>query len=605
MRKHLNFSLMLSTGVLLLSTLSLASCGEAAFSSAQVRVSQVSLELKVGESKQLTVSVSPKNAISAELRWFSSNENVAYVNDSGVVFGVGEGTATITAAIGGGFASCKVTVQGEGGGGEDEPYVYLSPSTKKIKEGTSFELVANVYPASTTVTFTVTSGADRISVTPNGNSASVLGVKEGVATINATGSNGKIASCSVEVTKDGGDDALDHGVEKNLGYSGAFTIGATPGQENFIRGLVDEFNAYTGSSISATVLTWSEDKAADLIGTDPTVGPHIYPYASDQTLRLNQRNALSRLDMPEIEWIEEKMGETALDYATLAGANVTVGYPFTGDNGYVMFYDKSAVNASQISNLDDILDKANELDREFAYPLTDGFYAAGALMSYTQGKSLYKITVTNTGSFTARGSFNGDQGYKAAQTMSKLFSRVGDGFFDGKEIPSATTGVLATIADCSNVQQYKEAMGANYGVAPLPYISETDQTRLGVFLGYKFYGLNPQRIGSDANVKAASTALARFICSDYAQAKRYQQFSVKPTVINEDVLELCKNEPHIAALNEQIASVGTIPLTAVDSGFWDATMTAAKSIKTAAASGDSSEATLKGILADLDTQCRK
>ena len=603
-KKVFSFSVMAGISFLMFGTFTLTSCGNAqTLSPANVRLNVNTLSLKVGENSQLKAQVSPKNYKDYELRWFSDNKNVAVVNEYGTVFGVGEGTATVTAAIGGGFADCTVTVSGTGGGGETQPYVILTPSYKKIKEGSSFDIEAAVYPADTTVVFSVASGANFVSVTPNGNKATVFASAPGVATINAQGSNGKLASCSVEIIADSGDGDYDRGVEKNLGYSGEYVVGATPGQEEFVRRMVADFNSYTGSSVSATVITWSEDKAADLIGTDPTTGPHIYPYASDQTLRLNQRNALARLGRIDTDWIIDKMGETALDYATLSGANVTVGYPFSSDNGYVMFYDKSKVSSPEdIDTLDELVEVADQYGYEVNYPISGGFYAAGALMTYTKGKSLYKITVDRTGSFTSSGSFNGTAGLAAARTMANIYAR--STIVDAMEIPGDFNQVLATIADCSNVAKIKESLGDNFGVAPLPYVSETDHTRLGVFLGYKFYGINPQR-ASDDTQKEVSIALARYLTSEYCQAKRFQEFSIKPTVINQDILDLCANEPHIAALNEQVKCQATIPLTAVDSGFWDATMAASKAIKTAVSKGDVSDEALVAILADLDTQCKK
>lgn len=54
-------------------------------------------ELKVGSTYKLNVDVQPSNASNKKLRWTSSNENVATVNSSGKVKGIGNGTAVITA----------------------------------------------------------------------------------------------------------------------------------------------------------------------------------------------------------------------------------------------------------------------------------------------------------------------------------------------------------------------------------------------------------------------------------------------------------------------------------------------------------------------------
>lgn len=72
-------------------------------------------ELIIGEQLQLQAIVLPDNATDKSLRWSSSNESVAVVNESGLVTTVGAGLCNITAATKDGSeltASCLVTVLG-------------------------------------------------------------------------------------------------------------------------------------------------------------------------------------------------------------------------------------------------------------------------------------------------------------------------------------------------------------------------------------------------------------------------------------------------------------------------------------------------------------
>ena len=67
------------------------------------------LELKVGESEMLTAKVEPEDATDTRVNWSSDKTNVAIVNN-GRVTAVAEGTATITATVGGVKATCTVNV---------------------------------------------------------------------------------------------------------------------------------------------------------------------------------------------------------------------------------------------------------------------------------------------------------------------------------------------------------------------------------------------------------------------------------------------------------------------------------------------------------------
>lgn len=68
---------------------------------------------KEGEQIQITVTVLPEDATNKEIVWSSSNENVATVNDSGLISLIGNGTAVITVSASdesGVSAECAVIV---------------------------------------------------------------------------------------------------------------------------------------------------------------------------------------------------------------------------------------------------------------------------------------------------------------------------------------------------------------------------------------------------------------------------------------------------------------------------------------------------------------
>ena len=78
-----------------------------------ITLDKTSLELEALETWQLTAVVSPGNAANKKLRWTSSDENVATVDENGKVTALAKGTAVITAAAtdeSGITASCSVTV---------------------------------------------------------------------------------------------------------------------------------------------------------------------------------------------------------------------------------------------------------------------------------------------------------------------------------------------------------------------------------------------------------------------------------------------------------------------------------------------------------------
>jgi len=95
-----------------------------------ITISNTSLALSIGETKKLSATLSPQDAVVSTIRWTSSDESVATVSSDGLVKGVSKGVATISvvAADGGGAqASCNVTVSALHNGHE---YVDLGLSVK-------------------------------------------------------------------------------------------------------------------------------------------------------------------------------------------------------------------------------------------------------------------------------------------------------------------------------------------------------------------------------------------------------------------------------------------------------------------------------------------
>jgi hypothetical protein len=149
----------------------------------------------VGGSQQLTATVRDifANPIpGATVMWSSSNANVATVNQSGLVMGMGAGTATITAMSDGVMGTATITVTSEIGS------IVVTPSARGLPMNSSQQLTALVYSQTGTLLTGRTvswSSSDQMKVTvmPNG-LATAVGY--GAATITAS-IEGKSASATL------------------------------------------------------------------------------------------------------------------------------------------------------------------------------------------------------------------------------------------------------------------------------------------------------------------------------------------------------------------------------------------------------------------------
>ncbi|MGN0468537.1 MAG: Ig-like domain-containing protein [Acutalibacteraceae bacterium] len=161
----------------------------------EIKLSKTSFKIDESASIKLEASVLPENADNKQVQWQSSNEDVATVDQNGLVSAVSKGTALITVTSKDGRASavCKIEVQRTVKG------IELSQNTAVVENGKTLALSAVVTPADATDTSVkwLSSNDDVAVVSENG---VVTAVSAGNAQIIAQSSNESVkAVCNVTV----------------------------------------------------------------------------------------------------------------------------------------------------------------------------------------------------------------------------------------------------------------------------------------------------------------------------------------------------------------------------------------------------------------------
>ena len=157
-----------------------------------VTLDKTSLELAAGgDTTTLTATVAPTDATDKTVTWSSSDDNVATVDENGVVTSVAVGTATITATAGGETATCTVKVIVPVTG------VTLDKANLTLQSNTPVTLNATVAPDNAT-NKTVTWSSSDTSVATVDNTGKVTAVANGSTTITAS-CGGYSATCDVTV----------------------------------------------------------------------------------------------------------------------------------------------------------------------------------------------------------------------------------------------------------------------------------------------------------------------------------------------------------------------------------------------------------------------
>ncbi|MBR6773050.1 MAG: Ig-like domain-containing protein [Clostridia bacterium] len=154
------------------------------------------INMLVGKTYSLAVTVLPENATNKTLTWVSDDENIATV-ENGVVTSKNIGTTTVTAyASSGKLCACKVNVKRQEFAVAE---IVLSDTSVELWENETHALTAEVFPEiATNKTLTWTSSDNAIATVEDGK---ITAVKEGKVTITATSHNKKTATCEVTVKK--------------------------------------------------------------------------------------------------------------------------------------------------------------------------------------------------------------------------------------------------------------------------------------------------------------------------------------------------------------------------------------------------------------------
>lgn len=169
---------------------------EVVISVTSVELNLKTLDMKIGESSNLSATVKPANATNKNVDWTSSNNSVATVDESGNVTAVREGTAVITVETVDGktTATCTVTVTKV-----PVSSITLDKTKAELEEDDTLTLTATIAPSDASYK-TVTWTSDNKSVATVDGNGNVTARTVGNAKITAT-ADGKTATCSIKVKK--------------------------------------------------------------------------------------------------------------------------------------------------------------------------------------------------------------------------------------------------------------------------------------------------------------------------------------------------------------------------------------------------------------------
>ena len=161
------------------------------------------ISIFTGDTKELTLLITPENATYSNITWTSSNEKIVSVSEDGLITAVSPGSAIITATIENLSASCTINVSDPI---IDAEQIILNLDKAELSIGETLQLEATVLPEDTSDK-TVSWNSSNESVATVSEDGLVTAISAGEVIITAT--CGEVsAECIITVLEDAGVESL-------------------------------------------------------------------------------------------------------------------------------------------------------------------------------------------------------------------------------------------------------------------------------------------------------------------------------------------------------------------------------------------------------------
>ncbi len=338
------------------------------------------------------------------------------------------------------------------------------------------------------------------------------------------------------------------------------TVWVSEADRPFAREVADAFQkAHPDKKYDIVIDIQGENDVSTRVLNDVENAADVYSFINDQTSKLINGDALAQIAGERLERVKKANSEGSMDSATISvgGKTGVYGMPYT-DNTFFLYYNKSALTATDVASIDGILSKCSA-SKKFAYPMKDGWYSS----AFYFGKGLgFEVTYdTNLAETNITCDFDNETGVAVTNAMWELVkdprvkgdaddSKITAGFQDGSII-AAATGIW-------NRKAIESALGDNFAAAKLPTYTFNkgtageEQVQLVSFAGYKLMGVN-----NYSKHKTDAMDFAEFYTNKENQIKHFEARGFVPTDESARQDERIQSDVCAKAITAQLAHTKT------------------------------------------------
>lgn len=315
------------------------------------------------------------------------------------------------------------------------------------------------------------------------------------------------------------------------------------------------------ATITIETAVQGENDAATAVINDAKAAADVFGFPSDQIDKLYNANALAECYFPE----NVTADNTAASVAAASKDGKLFAYPETGDNSYILVYDKRVVSDEQAKTWEGVLAACKDSGKKFIMDAKNGFFACTFL--YTGGLKTEGFEAD--GLTQAFNDYNIDDVTASVQAFANLFNAgIAGGYFESGDTSLIPDGfkngtTAAGIAGSWNIAAVKANLGENAGYAIIPTIDINGTATQSVnMFGYKFLGVNSQTA-----YPITSQVLAYYLTNEACQMERAEKLEWAPSNAAAQQSDFVKNNASMSALMAQTEF--SVPQTGLAGTFWD------------------------------------
>ncbi len=315
------------------------------------------------------------------------------------------------------------------------------------------------------------------------------------------------------------------------------------------------------ATIELEVAVQGENDAASAVLNDAKTAADVFAFPSDQLDKLWKANALAEVYFPE----NVTADNTAASVAAASKEGKIFAYPETGDNSYILVYDKSIITDEQAKSWEATLAACKDSGKKFIMDAKNGFFSCTFL--YTGGLKTEGFEEDNL--TQAFNDYDIDQVTASVQAYANLFNAgIAGKYFESSDTSAIADGfkngtTAAGIAGSWNIAAVKAALGDNAGFAIIPTIEINGVATQSInMFGYKFLGVNSQTL-----YPSTSQILAYYLSNEECQMERAEELEWAPSNAAAQQSDFVKNNPSMAALMAQTEY--SVPQTGLAGTFWN------------------------------------